>query len=74
MKKDNTPKKRPPRHMTEEDVLLEVSGDRRLDRLGIDPDADPMEILEEIERRQEERKAQEEAARRAKADKEPGAA
>jgi hypothetical protein len=40
--------------LDEENLLLEISADRRLVRLGIDPDGDPLEIWLELKRRMEE--------------------
>ena len=52
---------RPWTHSEEENLLLEISEDRRLIRLGIDPDGTPLEIWLQLKERQaqiERRKAQ----------------
>ncbi len=38
----------------EENLLLEISEDRRLIRLGIDPDGNPLQILLQLRRRMPE--------------------
>jgi hypothetical protein len=38
----------------EENLLLEISEDRRLIRLGIDPDGNPLQILLQLRRRMQE--------------------
>jgi hypothetical protein len=43
----------------EETALMEVSEDRRLLRLGIDPDGDPVDIMLDVEARYRELKASE---------------
>ena len=45
------PKARPATPLDEEYLLLEVSEERRLRRLGIDPDAPLIEIWTELKRR-----------------------
>jgi hypothetical protein len=46
--------KQPWTHQDEENLLLEVSEDRRLQNLGIDPDADSLTILLELKKRMAE--------------------
>ena len=43
----------------EEILAMEISEDRRLREMGIDPDGDPIDIMMEVRRRARERKAQE---------------
>jgi hypothetical protein len=45
------PETKPWTHFDEENLLLEVSEDRRLRRLGIDPDEHPLLILLELRKR-----------------------
>jgi hypothetical protein len=47
------PETKPWTHFDEENLLLEVSEDRRLRRLGIDPDEHPLLILLELRKRKE---------------------
>lgn len=45
---------------SEEELLaMEISEDRRLREMGIDPDGDPVEIMLEVRRRAELRRASE---------------
>jgi hypothetical protein len=39
-----------PEQPSEEEVAREVSEDKRLNRLGIDPKADPVEVYEQVEK------------------------
>ena len=47
------PEQRPWTWQDEENLLLEVSEDRRLWRLGIDPDADQLTIWLELKKRKD---------------------
>jgi hypothetical protein len=56
------PNSKPWTSQDEENLLLEISEDRRLRRLGIDPDADQLTILIEVKKRM--REIEEERARK----------
>jgi hypothetical protein len=47
---------KPPEPDEEEILAMEISDDRRLREMGIDPDGDPIEIMMEVRRRAMERK------------------
>ncbi len=50
--KPNEPEQKPWTSQDEENLLLEVSEDRRLRRLGVDPDGSPLDIYKELIKRQ----------------------
>jgi hypothetical protein len=51
MENEENAEDRPWTRNDEENLLLEISEDRRLARLGIDPDANPLEITLQLKER-----------------------